>query len=141
MALILEAGQLRELNIELAPIAIGPWECPVCGAKFATYPELMSHCYYAHPAAGQQIGMAIRNVGTTSADLCAGATMGCYFHFWLEDGIARKLVKSGYTPAHVDFCYHATGLVTGTQYLFAAFGVSGNRVVCSSMYFTPHEPW
>jgi len=136
---LVAAYQAIEDVVISAPV--GAWECPVCGAKFATYPELRSHCYSAHPSGVEQIGMAIRNLGATSADLCAGATMGCYFHFWLEDGTARKVAQSGYVAAHVDFCRHITGLVTGRQYLFAAFGVSGNRVVYSSMYFTPHEPW
>lgn len=119
---------------------LGPWQCPVCGARFATYSEISAHLSAAHPAPGEQLGMNVRNITSTSVSLGAGATMGCYFVFWLEDGEARKVAQSGWVSAHVDFWRTVGGLTPGTEYRFAAFGVSGNKVVKSAMRFTTLGP-
>jgi len=136
MSITLEPGQLKRLDVPLTRKVVGAWACPVCGATFATYSEISAHLSAAHPAPGEQLGMSVRNITSTSVGLGAGATMGCYFVFWLEDGEARKVAQSGWVSAHVDFWRTVGGLTPGTEYLFAAFGVSGNKVVKSAMRFT-----
>jgi len=83
-----------------------------------------------------QIGLNCRNITTTSAELGAGASIGCYFAFWLKNGEARKVAESGFVPAHTDYWASVSGLTPGTKYTFTAIGTYNSKTISGSMSFT-----
>lgn len=81
----------------------------------------------------QQVGVNVRNITTDSADLGAGATVGCYFTFWLG---TSQVAQSGFIPAHTDYWTRVSGLTPGMKYTFTAIGTYNSRTISGSMNFT-----
>jgi len=81
----------------------------------------------------QQVGVNVRNITTDSAELGAGASVGCYFTFWLG---TSQVAQSGFIPAHTDYWATVSGLTPGTEYTFTAIGTYNSKTISGSMSFT-----
>lgn len=112
------------------------WECPLCGEKFTTYTDLCTHLDSAHPAGDMQVGILARDVTGETARLQVAATENSVFHLWLENCVAIEVAVSPYMPSHQTYYVDVSGLLPGTEYLYVALAVAGDKVAHSAVHFT-----
>jgi len=125
-------GYIATEDVTVVSVVPKTWECPVCGAMFATFTDLVTHIN-ATCRDGFSVGTSLSRPGgwenTRDITLCAGSNVSCRYVFWLEkpDGTGWKVgQRTSYSTA--EYCVTLYDLPLG-DYQFNAFGISpANKV-------------